>query len=69
MTTEVQVFEAENTFNWRKLIFLMTGVLLFTIVYYMPPWPDAVDPMGKHFALSKEGKGALAVFLLAGTWW
>ena len=32
-------------------------------------WPDAVDPMGKHFALSKEGKGALAVFLLAGTWW
>ena len=25
--------------------------------------------MGKHFPLSKEGKGAIAVFLLAGTWW
>jgi sodium-dependent dicarboxylate transporter 2/3/5 len=32
-------------------------------------WPDAVDPMGEHFVLTKEGKGALAVFLLAGTWW
>jgi sodium-dependent dicarboxylate transporter 2/3/5 len=25
--------------------------------------------MGKHFVLTREGKGALAVFLLAGTWW
>jgi di/tricarboxylate transporter len=28
-----------------------------------------VDPAGKHFTLSKEGKAALALFLLAGTWW
>ncbi len=48
---------------------MFLGVFLFAIVYYSPPWPDAVDPMGKHFALSREGKGALAVFLLAGTWW
>jgi solute carrier family 13 (sodium-dependent dicarboxylate transporter), member 2/3/5 len=38
-------------------------------VYYSPPWPDAVDPLGESFVLSKEAKGALAVFLLAGTWW
>ena len=69
MTTDVMAAETDSTVNWRKLIFLFTGVLLFVIVYYMPPWPDAVDPLGKHFALSKEGKGALAVFLLAGTWW
>jgi sodium-dependent dicarboxylate transporter 2/3/5 len=25
--------------------------------------------MGKHFVLTKQAKGALAVFLLAGTWW
>jgi sodium-dependent dicarboxylate transporter 2/3/5 len=25
--------------------------------------------LGKHFELTREGKGALAVFLLAGTWW
>ena len=35
----------------------------------MPAWPDAVDPGGKHFPLSPEGKGAIALFLLAGVWW
>jgi sodium-dependent dicarboxylate transporter 2/3/5 len=55
--------------NWKRLAFLFTGVILFTVVYYSPTWPDAIDPMGKHFELSREGKGALAVFLLAGTWW
>ena len=55
--------------NWKKLIFLFTGVILFSVTYYSPPWPDAIDPLGKHFELTKEGKGALAVFLLAGTWW
>jgi solute carrier family 13 (sodium-dependent dicarboxylate transporter), member 2/3/5 len=59
----------EVSFNWKRFLFLMTGVILFAVVYYSPPWPDAVDPMGKHFVLTKEGKGALAVFLLAGTWW
>ena len=38
-------------------------------MYYSPTWPDAIVPIGKHFELSREGKGALAVFLLAGTWW
>jgi len=55
--------------NWRKIVFLFLGIALFTIVYWMPSLPDAVDPLGKHFILSREGKGALAVFLLAGTWW
>jgi sodium-dependent dicarboxylate transporter 2/3/5 len=55
--------------NWKRIFFIMLGVVLFTIVYYSPPWPDAVDPMGEHFPLSKAAKGALAVFLLAGTWW
>ena len=59
----------ENKISWGKIIFLLTGVLLFALVYYSQQWPDAVDPEGKHFVLSREGKGALAVFLLAGTWW
>jgi solute carrier family 13 (sodium-dependent dicarboxylate transporter), member 2/3/5 len=42
---------------------------LFLIVYYAPTAPDAIDPMGAHFALSTQAKGALAIFLLAGTWW
>ena len=55
--------------NWQKIGFLFLGIFLFALVYYAPPWPDAVDPTGKHFMLSREAKGALAVFLLAGTWW
>lgn len=59
----------ESRLNWKRLCFLLIGPILFAIVYYAPPWADAVDPMGKHFPLSKEAKGALAVFLWAGTWW
>lgn len=55
--------------DWTRLIALLTGVGLFIVVFYSPSWPDAVDPVGKHFALSPEGKGAIAVFLLAGIWW
>ncbi len=67
--TSASVAKAANNVSWGKIAALFAGILLFVIVYYSPPWPDAIDPMGKNFALSKEGKGALAVFLLAGTWW
>jgi len=60
---------AEPGYNYKKLIWLFLGVFLFIITYYSPPWPDAIDPTGKAFALSTAGKGAIAVFLLAGTWW
>ena len=63
-------FDSQGTeFEWKKYLFIGIGVVLFCIVYFSPQWPDAVDPMGEHFILTREGKGALAVFLLAGTWW
>lgn len=55
--------------DWKRILFLLTGVILFAIVNFSPAWPDAIDPTGKHFILSQQAKGALAVFLLAGTWW
>jgi solute carrier family 13 (sodium-dependent dicarboxylate transporter), member 2/3/5 len=55
--------------NWKRLIPMFTGLFLFVVVYYSPAWPDALDPAGKAFTLSTAGKGAIAVFLLAGTWW
>jgi sodium-dependent dicarboxylate transporter 2/3/5 len=66
--------EAERTggkrrVDWKRLLFIFLGVGLFALVHFSPAWPDAVDPSGEHFALSREGKGALAVFLLAGIWW
>ncbi len=55
--------------DFKRLFFLFLGLALFSIVYLSPPWPDAVDPAGQHFVLTREGKAALALFLLAGTWW
>ncbi len=55
--------------DWKCIVFLLIGLILFFVVNFAPPWPDAVDPSGKHFVLSREAKGALAVFLLGGTWW
>ena len=69
MSNDIASADQKSTINWTKIIFLLVGIFLFIIVYTSSSWPDAVDPMGKHFALSKEAKGALAVFLLAGTWW
>lgn len=69
MSTDITSADGKSKINWTKIIFLFVGIFLFIIVYTSSSWPDAIDPMGKHFALSKEAKGALAVFLLAGTWW
>ena len=55
--------------GWKKYLFMAIGITLFVVVFYSPPWPDAIDPEGKAFVLSTEGKGSLAVFLLAATWW
>ncbi len=59
----------KGNFVWKRFLFLFIGIILFVIVYYAPPWADAVDPMGEHFPLTRQGKGAVAIFLLAGTWW
>ncbi|MEN3039496.1 MAG: SLC13 family permease, partial [Candidatus Kryptonium sp.] len=47
----------------------MAGLGLFLAIYFSPPWSPAVDPAGNVFPLSKEGKGAIALFMLAGIWW
>jgi sodium-dependent dicarboxylate transporter 2/3/5 len=59
----------KGKFEWKRYLLLSIGIALFAVTFYSSPWPDAVDPMGEHFPLSKEGKGAIAIFLLAGTWW
>jgi sodium-dependent dicarboxylate transporter 2/3/5 len=66
---EIVVAEAKPPFDWKRVMFILLGLGLFLWIYFMPAWPDAIDPTGKHFTLSPEGKGAIALFLLAGTWW
>ena len=55
--------------DWKRLSCILLGLGLFTLVYFAPTPGPAVDPQGEIFALSREGKAALALFLLAATWW
>jgi solute carrier family 13 (sodium-dependent dicarboxylate transporter), member 2/3/5 len=68
MTSDSVALE-KGKFDWKRYLLLSIGIALFAATFYSSPWPDAIDPTGEHFPLSKEGKGAIAVFLLAGTWW
>lgn len=68
MSSDAAAIQA-SWLDWRKYLFMGIGIFLFIIAYYSPPWPVAIDPAGKSFVLSPQGKGALAVFLLAATWW
>jgi sodium-dependent dicarboxylate transporter 2/3/5 len=69
MSAATRSSKVGKTINWKRLSAILLGIALFCIVYFSPTWSDAVDPAGKHFPLTREGKGALAIFLLAGTWW
>jgi len=67
--TSASIVLEKGEFEWKRYLLLSIGIALFAVTFYSSPWSDAIDPMGEHFPLSKEGKGAIAVFLLAGTWW
>ncbi len=55
--------------DWKRPVLVVLGLVLFAAVHFSSPWGDAIDPTGKHFALTREGKAALGLFLLAATWW
>ncbi len=65
----LQSSKEKISFPWKRTFFIILGIALFLIIYFCPAWPDAIDPKGNHFILTKEGKGSLAVFALAATWW
>jgi sodium-dependent dicarboxylate transporter 2/3/5 len=60
---------APETFDWKRTAFILLGMALFAVVYFAPTPPDAVDPMGESFTLSREGRLAMGLFFLAATWW
>ncbi|MBD3170803.1 MAG: SLC13/DASS family transporter, partial [candidate division Zixibacteria bacterium] len=69
MPSRIFLAKAVKQIDLKRLIFIFLGLTLFSIVYFSPPLPDAVDPTGKAFELTREGKAALALFFLAATWW
>ncbi len=67
---EETVFAPERArIDWRRWLLLSGGLAAF-FVFYMAESPSpAVDPAGKSFPLTPEGKAALGLFILAATWW
>ena len=65
----LRVQTVQSRYDWKKLVILLAGLGIFLTIYFMPAWPDAIDPAGKAFHLSPQGKAAIALFLMAGVWW
>jgi solute carrier family 13 (sodium-dependent dicarboxylate transporter), member 2/3/5 len=53
----------------KRWIFILLGFGLFLLFYFLPPLPNAVDPLGKEFVLSQEAKAGIGLFLMAAIWW
>jgi sodium-dependent dicarboxylate transporter 2/3/5 len=53
----------------RRIAYILLGLALFTAVYLAPIPDPALDPQGQPFPLTREGKAAIGLFLLAATWW
>lgn len=69
MPHDIYLAKKVQLFDWKRLLFISIGISLFLAVYFSPDWSDAVDPTGKQFSLSREGKAAIGLFLLTATWW
>ena len=69
IVTAVGIEAPKPAIDLTKTGILLAGLAVFLLIYFMPAWPDAVDPAGKVFTLSPEGKAAIALFLMAGIWW
>ncbi len=67
--TVSEVHEVSPPIDYKRFFVMFMGIALFSIIYWSPPWPDAIDPLGTNFVLSTEAKGAIAIFALAATWW
>ena len=56
-------------FDWARWTALAAGLAAFFFLWFMDAPSPAVDPAGKSFPLSAQGKAALGLFLLAAIWW
>jgi sodium-dependent dicarboxylate transporter 2/3/5 len=69
MPEEIVLAPVRVPIDWKRIIFILLGLAIFFLFYGVKTLPDAVDPGGKVFKLSWEGKMAIGLFLMAGVWW
>ena len=69
MPEEIGIASKKVVIDWKRILFILLGLALFFLFYFMPDLADAVDPSGKHFPLPPQGRMALGLFLMAAVWW
>ncbi|MCU0586843.1 MAG: SLC13 family permease [Syntrophobacteraceae bacterium] len=69
MAEQVIAASGKAALDWKRTAFIVLGLALFFLFYFMNELPDAVDPAGKHFPLPSQGRMALGLFLMAAVWW
>jgi sodium-dependent dicarboxylate transporter 2/3/5 len=69
MPEEILLAPKKRVVDFKRIFFILLGWGLFALFYFVPGLPDAVDPAGKVFPLSWEGKLSIGLFLMAGIWW
>jgi sodium-dependent dicarboxylate transporter 2/3/5 len=69
MPEEIILAPKKVVIDWKRVFFILLGLVIFGLFYLISRLPDAVDPGGKVFKLPWEGKMAIGLFLMAGVWW
>jgi sodium-dependent dicarboxylate transporter 2/3/5 len=69
MPEEILLAPKKRLIDFKRIFFILLGLGFFALFYFVPALPDAVDPAGKVFPLSWEGKLSIGLFLMAGVWW
>jgi solute carrier family 13 (sodium-dependent dicarboxylate transporter), member 2/3/5 len=69
MPEEIVIAPKKVVIDWKRIAFILLGLALFFLFYFMSDLPDAVDPAGKHFPLPPQGRMAIGLFLMAAIWW
>jgi len=69
MPEVIQLAPKKRVIDWRRITYILLGLAIFFLFYFIPGLPDAVDPGGKVFKLPWAGKMSIGLFLMAGTWW
>lgn len=55
--------------DWGRWLILACGLIAFVVIFAAEAPSPAVDPSGRSFPLTREGKAALGLVVLAVIWW
>jgi len=69
MPEQIRLARPARKIDWKRIFFIGLGLVLFITASYILSYSDAVDPKGQTYTLTREGRGALGIFLLAAFWW